>query len=602
MYKPAPISPRISKIKERRKEHDNGNVILSGERTKIYTDYYKSHEAEIAALKRAGALYEWCARHELSLEDDAMFAGNLGRGWRSAVNYIEWDTGWLETILGLPEEDFAEGWQSPGAYVYISPEDKEIFKEAVDYWRDKTIHSRVLAVLPEEIWKIKGDNCTTFGNRESNFLASMPQGHYCSNYKKVIDKGWGYIAKEAQEHMDAIEGKVFNDDAKRFTTWRSIKIVAQGAILLTERYAAFVETEAKKASGGRRAELEKMASSLAWIARNPARDLWESMQAIVIYQMLLHIDAQAHGITLGRIDQYCGRFLEKELADGTITHDRAQELTDAFILKLGDYFCMQFASIAARMPGNRFAHRKPVYHYECGGHHLTVGGLTPDGADATNTLTLMLLQTYARLFLTIPTISVRIHNGTPEPVWEHAIESSKIAGGMPIFENDHIIVPALVERGLSQEDANDYCIIGCVEPAGTGTEWSASGSSGAESFSNLVGMMNMAIHNGTNPMTGCDAGIKTGYLYDYKTFDEFKQAFLKQMAYFLDWHITFVNFYELAYSTFFPCVSATATMEGCMEKGLDVMDGGSKYNSTGFTALGIGNVADSMMEIGRAHV
>jgi len=192
---------------------------------------------------------------------------------------------------------------------------------------------------------------------------------------------------------------------------------------------------------------------------------------------------------------------------------------------------------------------------------------------------------------------VRIHQGTPESVWEHAVEASKKAGGMPTFENDDIIIPALVERGLSQEDANDYCIIGCVEPAGCGTEWSACGSSGGESFSNLVGMMNMAIHNGTNPMSGCEAGVKTGYLYDYKTFDEFKEAFLKQLAFFLDWHVTFVNCYELAYAAFFPCVSATATFEGCMESGLDVLDGGAKYNSTGFTALGTGNVADSMMAI-----
>jgi formate C-acetyltransferase len=109
--------------------------------------------------------------------------------------------------------------------------------------------------------------------------------------------------------------------------------------------------------------------------------------------------------------------------------------------------------------------------------------------------------------------------------------------------------------------------------------------------------MNMAIYNGVNPMTGCEEGIKTGYLYDYKTFEEFKDAFLRQLEYFLNWHVSYVNFYELAYSTFFPCVSATATMEGCMESGLDVTEGGSKYNSTGFTALGIGNVADSMMTI-----
>ncbi|MDR1589736.1 MAG: hypothetical protein LBS51_06030 [Oscillospiraceae bacterium] len=603
MFQLAPVSERVRRIKERRREHDNGHVALCGERTGIYTRYYKTHDMETEIMKRAGALYEWCDKHELSLEDDAMFVGNLGRGWREAVNYVEWGTGWLELVMELPEEDFKREWQSPGAYTYISPGDREIFKEAVEYWRDKTLQSRVSAVLPDEIWDLKGDNCTTFGNRPKLNTADMPQGHYCPNYRKVIDKGWGHIILQAQEHMDAIRGRVFDRDNKRFVTWRAMKKVAEGAKRLTERYAELVAGEAKKAAGERRAELETMADGLRWIAENPARTYWESMQAVVIYQCLLHIDGQAHGITLGRLDQYSGRFLEKELAEGAITPERAQELADAFVLKLGDFLAMQFASIAVKLPPSEGKMMeaapppKPVYHYECGGHHFTVGGVTKDGRDATNALTLLFLQTYARLFLTIPSISVRIHPGTPAEVWEHSIESSKIAGGMPIFENDNIIIPALVERGMSQEDANDYCIIGCVEPAGCGCEWSACGSSGGESFSNLVGIMNMAIHNGTNPKTGCSAGLKTGYLYDYKTFDEFKEAYRKQLRYFLDWHVSFVNFYELVYSEYFPCVSATATIEGCMESGLDVLEGGARYNSTGFTALGVGNVADSMMAI-----
>jgi len=596
MYQTAPISPRIQRIRERRREHDCGHVVLCGERTKIYTDYYKTHEAEHPALKRAGALYEWCDKHVLRLEDDEIFVANLGRDWRSAHPYVEWSVDWLEAVLNLPEEEFVREWQSPGAYAYISPEDKIIFKEAVEYWRDRTIQAHVLAVLPDEIWALKGDNCTTFGNRTREMTANMPQGHYCANYRKVIEKGWGHIVREAQERMDAIDGKVFGTDVECFTTYRAIKLVAEGAIRLTERYAAHVASEASKAAGRRRNELEKMAASLAWIAAKPARTYWEALQMILIYQLLLHTDAQAHGVTLGRIDQYCGHFLEKELAGGSITVEEAQEIADAFVLKLGDYFAMQMATLPKKA-GETEPPPKKTYHYECGGHHFTVGGQTPDGRDATNALTLLFLQTYARLYLTIPSISVRIHKNTPYAVWEHAIESSKIAGGMPTFENDEIIIPALMERGMSREDAYDYCIIGCVEPAGCGTEWPACGSSGGESFSNLVGIMNMAIHNGTNPKTGCTAGLKTGYLYDYKTFDEFKLAFLRQLHYFLDWHVTFVNFYELAYSRFFPCVSATATMEGCMESGLDVTSGGAKYNSTGFTALGVGNVADSMMAI-----
>ncbi|MDR2197542.1 MAG: hypothetical protein LBO07_06235, partial [Coriobacteriales bacterium] len=365
-------------------------------------------------------------------------------------------------------------------------------------------------------------------------------------------------------------------------------------ILLTNRYAELVHAAwENEPEGERKDELKMMAEGLAWIAEHPARTCWEGMQQILIYELMLHADGQSHGITLGRIDQYVGYLLDQELDAGTITPERAQEVADAFILKLGDYFSIMkvFSD-----PGATLA-TKSKYGYVCGGQHFTVGGKKKDGTDATNALTLLFLQTYRRLFLSDPSISVRVHPDTPYEVWEAAIESSKVSGGMPIIENDEIIIPALVERGLSQEDANDYCIIGCVEPAGCGTEWSASGSNGTESFCNLMGILNMAIHGGVNPLTGCSAGAKTGALEDYKTFEDLKEGFLKQLELFLDWHISMVNLYELAYGMFFPCVSASVAMEGCMESGKDVLEGGAKYNSTGFTACGIGNVADSLIAI-----
>jgi formate C-acetyltransferase len=595
-FEVAPISPRITKIKQRREEHDNGHVILCAERTKIYTDYYKAHEAELPILVRAGALKEWCTKKTVRLEDDEMFVGNMASDWRAAQIYVEWGIGWLKEALELPEKEWKEGWGTMGVFAYVSPEDKKVYQEAVEYWGNRCIQARVLSTFPDEIWDLKGDNCTSFGNRDKAGTAFLPMGHFCANHQKVIETGWGAIRDEADAHIKEMMGEIFNQDAKRFTFWRAMKTVAEGAIILTRRYADLVQSAYQdEPEGERKEELRRMADSLAWIAENPARNSWEGMQQLLIYELLLHADGQSHGITLGRIDQYVGWMLEDEVKREKISQARAQEVVDAFILKLGDYFSLMRVDSSA----NATLSAKNKSGYVCGGQHLTVGGKRKDGSDATNILTLLFLQTYRRLYLADPTISVRVHKDTPYEVWRAAIESSKVAGGMPIIENDEIIIPALMERGMSQEDANNYCIIGCVEPAGCGTEWSACGSSGGESFCNLMGILNMAIHNGTNPKTGCDAGLKTGLLEDYKSFDELKEAFLAQLRFFLNWHISMVNLYELAYSMFFPCVSASVAMEGCMESGKDVMDGGAKYNSTGFTALGTGNVADSLIAIKR---
>ena len=621
MFTPAPISQRVKDLKIKRKEHDQGHVILNMERTKIYTDYYKLHEWELPLLKRAGALKTWCENCTVRLEDDEIFVANLGPDWRCTSPYVEWGVGWMKEALALPEDVWYREWGCDGVFAYVSPEAKKIWQEAVEYWEPRTIQATTLGDQPEGITQLIGDNCTSFGNRSrANNKSANPippsdrvpelanimrasdicQGHYSPDYKKIIDRGWKSLRDEAQAHMDAIEGKVFHDDASKYVFWRAMVRVAEGGMILTKRYADLVAKAAEEApEGARKDELAKMADGLYNIVENPARNTWESMQCTLIYQLMLHTDGQSHGITLGRMDQYLGKFVEQELADGVYTEESLQELTDLFILKLGDYFSVMRVVTS---PTGTLA-TKSAYNYVCGGQHFTVGGVTPEGEDATNPLTLTFLQTYARLYLIDPSISVRMHDNTPYEVWEAAIESSKISGGMPIIENDNVIIPALEAKGISHEDANDYAIIGCVEPAIGGKEWSASGSNGCESFVNLVGIMNMAIHNGRNPMpqgltpNGNDFGPKTGDLRDMKSFEELKEAFVKQIEFWVDWHVSYVNFYELAYGEFFPCVSASLTMEGCMDSGKDVLRGGAKYNSTGLTGAGIGNVADSLCAI-----
>ncbi|MDR2196342.1 MAG: pyruvate formate lyase family protein, partial [Coriobacteriales bacterium] len=263
-YEVAPVSPRIKKIKQRREYHDNGHVVLCAERTKIYTDYYKAHEDELPVLKRAGALYDWCAKKTVRLEEDEMFVGNMASDWRAAQIYVEWGIGWLKDALELPEEDWTREWGTMGVFAYVSPEDKKVYREAVDYWKDRCIQAHVLSTFPDELWDLKGDNCTSFGNRDKAGTAFLPAGHFIGNHRKVIEVGWGGIREEAEGHIQALMGKVFGDDARRFTFWRAMKKVAEGAILLTNRYAELVHAAwENEPEGERKDELKMMAEGLA---------------------------------------------------------------------------------------------------------------------------------------------------------------------------------------------------------------------------------------------------------------------------------------------------------------------------------------------------
>jgi formate C-acetyltransferase len=345
-----------------------------------------------------------------------------------------------------------------------------------------------------------------------------------------------------------------------------------------------------------------MADSLDWIMENPARTYWEGLQAILFYELMLVTDAQQHGQSMGRVDKYVGRLLQKQLDEGTITKEEAQEYSDAFILRIYDIISLPgfFLNTARIIELNEQGRNLFTSIYDgmtaTAGIALTLGGMKPDGTDATTPATALLLQTYGRMALPDPTVALRVNKNTPDEIWRLGIESSKVCGGIPQLQNDEIIIAALMDLGLSKEDAYNYSIVGCVEPAGTGNEWPACGMTGKESIWNMMDVVQLVINGGVNPRTGVTA-VPCKKLYEYESFDEVKKAFEVEMKHVLDWSVSYANLFELVYSQYFPCIVASSMTEGCLAKGKDVTEGGAKYNRTGMTACGTANVGDSLMTI-----
>ena len=599
-----PISPRIQALLDKRDyESNHGPLQFNFDRTRIYTDYYRSHMNEYPPLRRAGALLEWCRTTEISLADEDIFAGNLGPTFRSINFYVEWGVKTIRGCVNDTDENFRAAWQVPGA-VQITDAEREWLRDVADFWEDKTISAHVAGILPEEVWQLSGNGVNFAADRASKTVGTRCQGHYIGNFRKLIHTGFGAVRRVCQEKIDAMQGRVFGQSARPFSFYRAVIMICDAASTLAKRYGALCREKAElTADETRKAELLRMADSLDWIMENPCRNYWEALEATLLYEIMLCTDAQQHGQSIGRIDTPAGELLERELAAGTITREQAQEYTDAFILRLNDFLCADFPRsnnnvIQLNREGKNFYHSIGQYMTATSGINLTLGGVDQDGKDSTNTATILFLQTFGRLKLADPTVAVRIHDDTPDEVWQLAVESSRRSGGMPQFQNDKIIIPALVKRGLSLADARDYSIVGCVEPAGTGNSWPACGNNGAESTWSLLGCVVFAMHGGVNPFSGA-IGLPCKKLYEYESFTEFQEAFVQHARYFLDWHISICSLYEQVYAEQFPCICASALIDGCVEQGMDATWGGAKYNSTGITCVGIANVADSLCAIKR---
>ena len=593
MYK---LKPMTERVKQTREKYRSTTPRVDISRYRLITEFYQQNPGLTGILLRAYAMKYIYENIPLRVEDEDVIVGALGTTFRACSYYPEYGASTLA-------REIQSGNISSRKYdpYTIDPEDGKYVVETAEFWDKNCLGAKTNAYKMEGLMPHDGSGTTTQSVRRAD---GGPVGHLCTNYNKAIRKGFGAIKAEADAKMREIEeAGAYGNSIEKYYFYKGVSIVCEGMITLTKRYAKKVEEmAAAETRPERKAELEMMARSLNWVTENPARNFHEALQGLFLYQLCLAFEGNMHGMSWGRLDQYLGDFYEKDIADGTLTPEYAQEIFDLFYLKVAEMNKPWSYGATQSNPGYT------------NGQMMVLGGVDKDGNDATNTVSFMMLQAMGRLVLHDPPHSMRVHKGTPKELWEAAIETTKICGGVPTFENDGVIIPALMKRGLSLESARNYSPIGCVEPGGTGDEWPACGGTGSVSYLNLVNGVWLGINDGYLPMpmnfgapkqgeklkTEANServGLPTGYLYEMESFDQVLDAYKKQIEYFVRWHAMNINSFEYVARQNLPLPIVSATMEGCMESGKDVMFGGAKYNSCGMAGVGIGNVADCLYMI-----
>ncbi len=578
MFELRDVTPRIQRL---RKKYRDAIPALDVERTKIITDYYRKNMNELPIIRRAGALHEILANMTIRVEPDELIVGNVARHFRGCCIWAEYSgLAWLVDELDsgtFDRKSMADG------LMLMDREDRDYLRSIESFWRENGISARVDRAMPEEMQTLINAGVLSYlpaGN------ASVPHGHFNTNYRKAVEKGFGAIRQEALGRLDEMRGNIRGCNAEKYFFYRSIVISCDSAILFSRRYAAGCRAQAQiTADEKRRDELLQMADSLDWIMENPARTFHEALQVCFLYHMIINIEGSYLGLTIGRIDQHVGDYLKADLEAGRINIEKAQELMDCFFLKMGDLFVsgpVYFTRIIGAYSNNM---------------RMTIAGRRPDGSDAANEATCLCLQSAARLRLHDPTLSLCLHKDSAKELWEAGIETAKIVGGIPTFDNTDLVIDILHKRGLSIEDARNFCVVGCVEITGSGCEFANPSGPFSKTFFNINNLLLQSINNGINPQNNKQAGLQTGYLYEMDSFEQVQNAFKAQFEYFMNWHLTLHNIMEHAGNPEIPVPIASAAMDGCMENGRDLTAGGAKYNSTGVATLGVGTLFDSLAAI-----
>lgn len=541
---------------------------ICAERAKLITESYKETEGLPMSTRRAKALDKILMGMTVYIEDDELIVGNQCSMPRSAPVYPEFSCEWLEGELDRLAKRSADVF-------LISEEVKETLREDVfPYWKGKTNQEIATALMKPEAIDAGNAVVYTVGNYYFNGV-----GHISANYGKVMREGLNAVIAEAE----AAKRKFDFADAHEMKSLHFLEstIIANKAVIaFANRYADEAERLAiAEHDAARKAELLEIARICRKVPAEPAETFQEAVQAFWFIHLVIQLESNGHSISPMRFDQYCYPFYKA--SKDTMPAEKAQELLDLMWIKLNGLNKVRDEVSTMAFAGY------PMFM------NIIVGGQDREGKDATNELSLMLLQAAANTKLYAPSLSVRIHEGTADVLYMKAAEVSRMGLGVPAYFNDRIIIPALLSRGLTLEDARDYGIIGCVEPqVGGKTEgWHDA------AFFNMAKVVELTLNNGYDKRTDMQVGPQTGAVTEMKSFDDVMAAYAKQMEYFVGLMCHADNMVDLAHGQNVPLPFLSSLVEDCIGRGKSLQEGGAIYNFSGPQGVGVANAGDALTAI-----
>lgn len=540
---------------------------IESSRARLLTESYRQTEDQPIILRRAKAFEHILKYIPIIIREDELIVGSTTIAPRGCQTYPEFSYEWLEAEFDTVSTREADPF-------YIAEQTKKELKEANSYWKGKTTSELATSYMAPEALKAIAHNIFTPGNYFYNGV-----GHVTVQYDKVLKIGFSGIIDEAKSELE--QCNVGDGDYATKKAFLEAVIMSCKAIIhYANRYAELAREEARNCQNEKRKkELLHIAANCEQVPLNGAQDFYQACQSFWFVQQVLQIESSGHSISPGRFDQYMYPYYQQDRDKGVLTPEFAQELMDCIWVKLNDLNKCRDAASAKGFAGYSLF------------QNLIVGGQNEDGVDVTNDLSFMCIQASHHVFLPQPSLSIRVWNGSPYELLRKAAKLTRTGIGLPAYYNDEVIIPSLMSRGLSLEDARTYNIIGCVEPqkAGKTNGWHDA------AFYNMCRPLELVFSSGMD--LGEQIGPKTPDVEEMKSFDEFYQAYKTQMEYFIALLVNADNAIDQAHSERVPLPFLASMVDDCIKRGKTCEQGGAIYNFTGPQGFGIANVTDSLFAI-----
>ncbi|RLE59165.1 MAG: hypothetical protein DRJ35_06365, partial [Thermoprotei archaeon] len=535
---------KVERVKEEGRMPYREEVRLCIERARLITEGYKQAENDSIILKRAKAMAHYLDNRTLYVLPNERIVGNVASEPCSLITFPEKWSGWLDKAID-------------GEYKMLLPDEgkREELHKIHSYWRGKSVHGMERSLLPKDIldyW---------FYPNQGVFLW-LHGGHVGTpNYEKLFKVGLKGIIEEARGKLEEISSDPelylhAEDYLKKKEFYEAVIISMEAVIRQGKRFSDLLKEKAlEEDNKDRKAELEEMSAICDWVPENPPRNLHEALQFywfINLIARVLDLHSSGNG---ERMDQIFYPFYKKDKEEGRLTYEEAEELVEHLMLK--------FNEEGSLIPPSQPQAGPLVTRV------TTIGGVTREGADATNEMTYILMDAKNEMGLNQPALAVRLHPQTPQALYEKIVESVVKQPGVYSFFNDNMMIPFLMNLGIPLEDARDYATDGCMrwDIPGKAICMRALGGSVA-----LPKCLEYALYQGVDKFSGKQVGPRTSDPLTWTSVEDVMDAYEEQLKFFMHKLFTIYNLVDVLDGRYLPQPFLSGVIDGCIERGQDVRE------------------------------
>lgn len=544
-------------------------------RLRLVTESYQAHEGESWKMQVAHAFAHIVTNMPLTVYDDELIVGEIAAPTKEAPLFPEYSAAWIiDEIHNHPFEE------RPNDQFYIkSDEDRQLILDLCQWWIGKTVNNLVEENYTPEM--MLGNECGANIGISTDYRYGGI-GHTAVDYRRPLHMGFDGLIAEAEAARDALSKEDPNYDGK-MEEYAAMLITLNASKVYIARFAKFIADKAETETDiQRKAELKIMSANCQQIAGGPAKTYWQALQLFNFVTTMLEIEANGQSISYGRFDQWLNPFLQEDLKNGVITKDFAQELLEVQFVKLNAQTKLKDYETVLERNGRGY-----------GGESLTVGGMDIEGNDASNDITMMVLDASAHTRMLAPWTALRIHDGTPYEVKVKVAEVIRCGFGHPKLYNDHPAIKAYLEKGATLEEARNYSVVGCVEPTLEGLEYGWVGAG----MINAAKVVELALHHGRLMDSDIQVGPDAGGYDTFKTFEDVLEAVDTQFAYATNLVRICNDVLDRAQRERKPLPFISTMFRDPIRRGIDLAEGGAKYNGTGPETTGAATAGDILTTI-----